>query len=108
MGRGSSVVDIQTTPDALRAAGRACQQAVDEIRGADCGGPVGDVAGALPGSKAAGAASSFGSSWTSTFQAWCSEAGQYAHSLSHAADTYADGEHQAQQSVPGRNLSGPR
>jgi hypothetical protein len=96
-------------PEALRAAGKAGHDAIVEIRGADCGGPVDGVSAALPGSRAAGAAGSFASTWKSTFTAWWNDADQHANALAQAADSYVAADHHAQSSLPGEGkLTGPR
>jgi hypothetical protein len=98
-----------TVPEALRAAGRAAAGAMGELRGVDCAGPVSQLAAALPGGKAAGAASSFGNSWKTTFAGWCTEADQQAQALAKAADTYQAGDHAAVSSLPDAGkLTGPR
>ncbi|WP_165436439.1 hypothetical protein [Amycolatopsis suaedae] len=90
-----------TVPEALRAAGRAGQTAVDGLAGADCGGPVEGVAGAMPGSRSAGAAGAFSSTWTATFTAWRDEAGGHVAALGTAADTYGTADSNAAESIPG-------
>jgi hypothetical protein len=102
-------VGFTAVPEALRSAGKAGQDAVGEVRNADCGSPVEDVSGALPGSKAAGAASSFASTWKTTFLNWCDDAERHANALTQAAETYVEGDHHAQSSLPaGDKLTGPR
>jgi hypothetical protein len=98
-----------TVPEALRAAGKAGQGAVGEIRGADCGKPVADVTAALPGSKSAGVTSPFADSWSNMFADWCTKADQHAAALSTAADAYVAGDHASQESIPGGGTpNGPR
>jgi hypothetical protein len=98
-----------TVPEALRAAGRAADGAMGELRGVDCAGPVSQVAAALPGGNAAGAASSFGNSFKTTFSGWCNEADQQAQSLAKAADAYQRTDHAAAISLPDPGkLTGPR
>jgi hypothetical protein len=82
---------------------------VRELREADCGSPVADVAGALPGGKAAGAASAYADAWKSTFATWCTDADQFAASLTTAAGTYVEGDHAAEGSLPDdHKMTGPR
>lgn len=98
-----------TVPEALRAAGRSAGDAMGELRGVDCAGPVSELATALPGAKAAGAASSFGNSWKSTFTAWCADADEHTTSFGKAADAYVASDHHAQASLPSDGkLTGPR
>lgn len=98
-----------TVPDALRAAGKTGHDAVAELRGADCGGPVDGVSGAMPGSRAAGAAGSFANTWKSTFITWCNDADQHTNALGQAADSYVAADHHAESSLPGEGkLTGPR
>ncbi|MFE0022645.1 hypothetical protein [Amycolatopsis sp. NPDC059021] len=98
-----------TVPEALRAAGRSAGDAMGELRRVDCAGPVAELAGALPGAKAAGAASSFGNSWRSAFTAWCADADEHVASLGKAADTYVAGDAHAQSSLPSDGkLTAPR
>jgi hypothetical protein len=102
-------VGFTTVPEALRAAGKAAGDAVGALRGADCGTPVVEVAAALPGSKAAAAATSIAESWKATFSAWCTDAGQQANALTAAADTYGTGDHAAKSSLPDDGkMTGPR
>jgi hypothetical protein len=86
-------VGFTTIPDVLRAAGKTAGEALGALRGADCGSPVADLAGALPGGKATGAASSFATVWKSTFTTWCADAERHATALTQAADTYSATEH---------------
>jgi hypothetical protein len=82
---------------------------VRELREADCGSPVADVAAALPGGKAAGAASAYANAWKSTFAAWRTDADQFTASLTTAADSYVEGDHAAQESLPDdHKMTGPR
>ena len=98
-----------TVPEALRAGGKAGQGAVGELRGADCGSPVADVAAALPGSTAAGAASAYAAAWKTTFTGWCTDADQHAAALTKAADSYVAADQHAHSSLPGDGkLTGPR
>lgn len=98
---------FEAVPDALRAAGRAGEEAVGEIRNADCGAPVADVSAALPGTTSAGAATSFARSWKTTFFGWCDAAGQQAASLIQAADSYIAGDDSANSSLPRPSTQGP-
>lgn len=66
---------FRTGQDALRAAERVAGDTTGELRGADCGEPVGGLTAALPGGNAAGAASSFSNSWQAAFKTWCTDAG---------------------------------
>ena len=88
-------------PEAMRAASKAASDAAGTLRGgADCAGPIGGVASALPGGKASGAASAFSASWTNTFTGWCTEADQYAANLAKAAENYRAGRHGAPLPAP--------
>jgi hypothetical protein len=73
-----------TVPDAVRAAG----DAVTALRGADCGAPVADLTGALPGSASAVAAGEFADNWSATFTSWCEQARQQAGDLILVAGNY--------------------
>lgn len=101
---------FRTVPEAMRAAGKAASDAAGALRGgADCAGPVGGVASALPGGKAASAASEFSASWTNTFIGWCAEADQYAADLAKAAENYRAGDQEAATSATdAARLRGPR
>lgn len=97
---------FRTVPDALRAAGKAAGDAMGELRGADCAGPIGGLTAALPGGNAA---SSFSNSWTSTFKTWCTDADRYGADLVKAADNYQAGENTATDSMSDSGkLRGPR
>jgi len=88
-------MSFATVPDALRAAGKAAADQVGELRGVDCAGSVGQVATAMPGGNAAGAAIRCGDSWKTTFAEWCTEAGRHAEGLTKAGDLYQQGDHAA-------------
>jgi hypothetical protein len=90
---GGADLGFTTIPNALRAAGKAAGEAVEALRGADCGSPVADLVEALPGGETTGAASSFAKVWKSTFTAWCEDAERHAIALTQAADTYSATEH---------------
>lgn len=97
-------------PDALRAAGKSGGDSVGQLRGADCGRPVADLAVALPGSTSAGVAAGYARSWSATFGGWCDQAGQYAANLTGAANNYGtteDGNAQRLGQGTGR-IRGPR
>lgn len=97
-----------TVPDALRAAAQAGQDAVAELRNADCGTPVQGVAGALPGARAASAAASFAHSWASSFTNWCGRSDEHASALAKAADAYVAADDHASSSIPASGtLRGP-
>lgn len=98
-----------TVPDALRAAGRSAGAAAGTLRGADCGTPVHAVAGALPGAKAAGAATTFAAGWKATLDSWSSDADQHVAALGTAADAYVAGDEHARAALPGEHtMRGPR
>ncbi len=81
-----------TMPDAIRAAASATTTAVNALKEADCGTPVGTLAAALPGSASAGAAASYAESWTTAFTQWCGQASQHGTNLSQVASNYSDTE----------------
>jgi hypothetical protein len=99
-----------TVPDALRAAGKAAGDAMGQLRGVDCASPVSQITAAMPGGKAAGAATQFGDAWKTTFTEWCTEAEQHAEALTHAADLYSQGDLDAASAFPNAAPSnrGPR
>lgn len=100
---------FRTVPDALRAAGKASVDALSQLRGADCAQPVAGLAEALPGGQAAPAASSFGTSWATTFRGWCTDAESYGSDLGLAADRYQAGDDAAATgTVDAGRLHGPR
>jgi hypothetical protein len=102
-------VGFTTAPEALRATGKAADDAMAELRGVDCGEPVSRLTTALPGGNAAGAATSFGNSWKTSFTTWCADADGQAAALGKAADTYIAGDQHAQSSLPtDGKLTGPR
>lgn len=78
-----------TVPDALQAAGRAAGDAVNALRSADCGQPVGELATALPGSASGPAAVEYADGWTTTYRSWCNDADRHAGNLTQAANTYS-------------------
>lgn len=100
---------FRTVPDALRAASRASADALSQLRGADCAQPVTGLTQAVPGGQAAPAASSFVTSWGTTFRGWCSDADRYGSDLGVAADRYQAGDHDATTAtVDAGRLHGPR
>lgn len=98
-----------TVPDALRAAGRSASAATEALRSADCGTPVKAVAGALPGSTAAGESSAFAAGWKAMLDSWCSDAGRHAAALDTAASTYTAADGNARAALPDpHSMHGPR
>jgi hypothetical protein len=88
-------------PEAIRAAGKAAETAVSELRQADCGTPVGALAAALPGSVSGPAATDFADSWSEAHRKWCDQAGQHATNFGQVATNYANVEQSnAQQLDP--------
>jgi hypothetical protein len=90
---GGQMAGFATVPDAVRAAGVTMGDAVSVLRGADCGTPVGELTGALPGSVSAGAATSYASAWKSSFVGWCDQAAAHARNMVQAAANYGQTEH---------------
>jgi hypothetical protein len=82
-----------TVPEAVRAAGVTMADAVSVLRGADCGTPVGELVGALPGSASAGAATNYASAWKSGFVSWCDQSADHARNMIQAATNYGQTEH---------------
>jgi hypothetical protein len=76
-------------PPAVRAASRATERCVDDVRGADSGAQVTAIAEALPGSASAAAATDYVQAWSARFRTWCQEAEQHATRLSEVATNYA-------------------
>lgn len=97
-----------TVPDALRGAAKDGQDAVQQLRGADCGTPVHAVTAALPGSAAAGAAAAFADSWAATFTELCGGADEHVAALAKAADAYQAADDHTQSSLPAPPMRGPR
>lgn len=79
---------FQTVPEVLRTARRHAAEAVAELRGVDCGGPVRRLAAAMPGGTTAETAPAMGESWTTAFKSWCIDAEAQAESLATAAERY--------------------
>jgi hypothetical protein len=96
-------VGYSTIPEALLAAGKAADLAVEDLRTADCGAPVNQVAADLPGSTAGGAATSFAHSWSEAFSAWCRDAGEHADALSDAASSYQATEQRNEHNLTARD-----
>jgi hypothetical protein len=89
-----------TIPDAIRAAGKAAGEAMTALRVVDCAGPVANLAAALPGGSAAGAATAYAEAWKATYKAWCADGDQQAAALGQAADSYTNEDHAAASAIP--------
>jgi hypothetical protein len=88
-----------STPDVIRAAGKTAETAASELRQADCGTPVAQLAAALPGSASAPAATDFADSWSRALSKWCDQATQHATNLGQIATNYVNVDESNEQNL---------
>lgn len=84
---------------AIRQAAQSAGSAAEQVNGVDLGGSVNAVGAAMPGAKAAGAASQLGSVWSQKITAWSNDMKVHAEGLRAAADRYAGNEQAANRDL---------
>ncbi|EID53344.1 type VII secretion target [Saccharomonospora xinjiangensis] len=86
----------------LREAAGAAEDAADQLRSVDLS-VVGDLAKALPGTRASGSATKVAEQWGDETSGWAKAMDGYAKKLTSAADAYDTNDRDAGDTVGGGN-----
>jgi hypothetical protein len=83
---------VEVVPDQIRDAAAKMDAAASGVR-SNAPTDIDGVAGALPGSQSAGAATTLASTWKSRFNGWARRTDAHVTGMREAADTWASTDH---------------